>query len=348
MKSYAQALAVMEGGAGLLCDQALREFLLEINHRFWGHGLGAMPISFNVLEAFTEFHEEAARWFGLLPERDHVFSLGDFLDFATGADGPSDPAIAVAALPEGVIHSYNAVGNLKDLAFLHANGSSFVTGGITFVRRADEISWLLIGGPVTDLNVETERIVQEWNTELGEMQRDNPKHLDLTDSPELRAVALPGAEDVWKTHHYGRFNLSSGRHEVRYLARDAGSMYETLSDDPSIYWDQNPAKPSPEFMRYLELGQQSLDENALLTEIATTCFGLPAYFRFKIQLVRERERESRLNTTGGLDQSARRALAKVPPDRRVLFRRVAALADHRSFTTAGGARVHAAPVSGRG
>jgi hypothetical protein len=130
-----------------------------------------------------------------------------------------------------VIHSYNAVGNLKDLAFLHANGSSFVTGGITFVRRADEISWLLIGGPITDLNAETARIVQVWNVEFAEMQRDNPKHLDPTDSPEPRAVPLPGTEDVWKTHLYGRFNLSSHRHEVRYIAHDAGWMYETRTDD---------------------------------------------------------------------------------------------------------------------
>ncbi|HEY1430463.1 MAG TPA: hypothetical protein VGF39_02365 [Stellaceae bacterium] len=87
MKAYAHLLAVTEGGAGLLCDQALREFLTEINNRLWGHGLGAMPISFNVLEAFTEFHDEAPGGFGLLPERDHIFSLGDFLDFATGAEG---------------------------------------------------------------------------------------------------------------------------------------------------------------------------------------------------------------------------------------------------------------------
>src|SRR5262249_10350953 len=150
-----------ENGAGLICDEALREFLSECNDRNLSHGLGAMPMRFNVLEAFTVFHPQE-NWFGLLREVDHLFLLSDFFDFATGADAPLDPITVASSLPEGVIHSYNAIGDLKNLAFLHADGRSFVVGGVILVRHGSELSYLLIGGVVTDLTAASARVVQFW------------------------------------------------------------------------------------------------------------------------------------------------------------------------------------------
>src|SRR4051812_15314831 len=55
-RPLAQVSAILENGAGLMADRALREMLFTYNDRNWGHGLGAMPMSFNVLEAFLTFN----------------------------------------------------------------------------------------------------------------------------------------------------------------------------------------------------------------------------------------------------------------------------------------------------
>jgi hypothetical protein len=316
-----QVSAILENGAGLIADQVLRDMLFEYNDRNWAHGLGALPPSFNVLEAFVTYNARE-NWFGLRPERDHIFSLGDFLDFVTSPDAPSDKIAVADAIPQGEIHSYNAVGNLKDLAFLHADGGRYVAGAITFVRLNDELSWLLIGGPETDIKAESERIAAQWKKErphfISEKHLDDPSRF-----AEAEAVCLPGTDDVWKTHLFGRLNLTTRKHEVRYLAYDHGYGYETDTDDPAVFPETSRGAPLlPESVRTLEKGQRIPNENLILTEIAETCFALPAYFRFKIQLVRERQQPTRLAAPS---PATRRDIEHARQDQRVLYRKVAAL-----------------------
>jgi hypothetical protein len=82
--AYDNIIASNSSGAGYPIDRQLREYLVEYNDRQLGHGLRALPSSFNVFEGFFEFRVNMpAHYFVLRPERDHLFSLGDFLDFMT-------------------------------------------------------------------------------------------------------------------------------------------------------------------------------------------------------------------------------------------------------------------------
>ena len=107
--AYARCIAVIttaaNSGAGLIADQAIRELATECNNRNLSHGLTSLPMRFNVMEAFLCFRP-MDNAFGVLPERDHVFSLADFLDFQTGPDGQECVENILAQLDEGVIHSY--------------------------------------------------------------------------------------------------------------------------------------------------------------------------------------------------------------------------------------------------
>ena len=322
--AYGEVSAVLDNGAGLLIDEALREFLMEINDRNWGHGLGSMPTSFNVLEAFVTF-DAKENWFGLRPERDHVFALSDFLDFVTGQDAPDDPIAIAMQLPEGIAHSYNAIGDLKALSFLYADGKSFVFGGISFIRFGNELSWVMIGGPITDLKAESERSAKEWQEMLPDFLIDNPKNFDVDRFPKAGAVALKGTDDVWKAHVFGRFNLKTRKHEVRYIAFDAGNRYETISDDPAMFEQGSDGLPiDPRGREQVALGQKVLAENAILTDLASSCFGLPAYFAFKITLVRQQDRVTKL---GSNDTTAktRKFQALAAPAQRVKYRKIASL-----------------------
>jgi hypothetical protein len=79
----------------------------------------------------------------------------------------------------------------------------------------------------------------------------------------------------------------------------------------------------PEYVRILESSQQILNENWILTEVAETCFALPAYFR-QVQLVRERQQLTPLSMPAPYSPELVGSPRHVAPDQRVLYRKVAA------------------------
>jgi T5orf172 domain len=115
-------------------------------------------------------------------------------------------------------------------------------------------------------------------------------------------------------------DLNTKQHQVRFLAKDEGASYSTITDDPSIY--RGTELNSAQVIERLERAQSVFNENSLLTELAVTCFALPAYFRFKVQLVREEQRETRSTRSGAtLRRKDRLALAK----QRIRYRKVTSL-----------------------
>lgn len=315
LENVQKVRAILKNGSGLTSDDALREFLAEYNHRLWSHGLGVLPSSFNVVEAFLQFHPEGP-WFGLREERDHLFLPEDFLDYATSASAPADVLADLAKVPEGVIHSYTVLGSPKALTFSHSDGRQYVIGSFSFVRHHDELSWLTVGGWITDLASETATLLGPDNPSRKELLKDNSKRLDLKDAPPAEAVAMPGTSDAWRTLLYGRFNLASRKHEVRYLARDQGDSYSVQTDDPQVFYRFSGGASEAE--KILDRGAQTLRDEYLLTEISETLFGLPSYFRFKVQLVREREVQSH-------ERAHPRNSSQSSSSGRVQFRKVSAL-----------------------
>ena len=46
---------------------------------------------------------------------------------------------------------------------------------------------------------------------------------------------MEGTEDVWKTIVFCRLDVETGKHLVRYSAREHEKMFVTFTDDPSVY-----------------------------------------------------------------------------------------------------------------
>jgi hypothetical protein len=316
-------LADEESGAGYLIDQQIREFLTEYNGRLLGHGLMTMPSSFNVFEGFIELRTVyPADYFAIRLEKDHLFSLADFLDFATSAESNSADMRSLFDLREGVIYNFTPVGDLHEMAFLHADSSRFVVAGFSIVRHGNQLHWAMIGGPVCDLAERTREL--QANPLLDRASRPPPQKAFIRSDQTLenRAEPLKGTTDVWKTVAFGRFNLQNTKHEVRYIAIDHGNAYFILTDDPEIYSAPDHDGLTPDQRERLEAMGERLDEDRILFEIAETCFQLPAYFAFRIALVREARRET---TLAKLPPKERAKLLEAPPARRPLFKTVAAL-----------------------
>ncbi|WP_431271780.1 hypothetical protein [Dankookia sp. P2] len=220
-RTVALCALAAESGAGLPMDRAIRDFLSEVNHREVSHGFDALPASFNVLEAFIG-SRPADKVFDVRPERDHVFSLEDFLDYLTSSDGPADPCAALPSIPEGVVHSYNAVGDLESLAFIDGEGERHVISGISFVRHGDEVTWMLLCGPIVDIAAKSAEARAVRGSDATDMAPARAKGLALEHQPQAEAVVLEGTSNAWRTLMYGRFDLVSRRHRVRYVSVDHG------------------------------------------------------------------------------------------------------------------------------
>ena len=314
-------IASQETGAGFSIDALLREFLAEYNDRILGHGLLTLPQSFNDTEAFFNFNEKPTPHLLLRPEKDHIFSFGDFLDFATDpARSEADAPDRLAALPEGIIHSFTPLGDVHDTAFLHSDSERFITAGFTLVRLGAEVNWVMLGGPVCDLALETQKLRDKGFKMEG--RPPEKRFIDCDPSLELRAEPLQGSDDIWKTVFAGRFNLTTRRFVSRSVFVDHGNHYFVLGDDPTILGKDSVEALTPDEHQRLESMAAQMAKYALQYEIVSTCLLLPAYFAHRITLVRETSRPTSL---AAADTTLHRTLAAVPESARPKIRRVAAL-----------------------
>jgi len=191
-------LADNESGAGYPIDQQLREYLLEYNDRALGHGLLTMPQSFNVFEGFYELKSiDPFHFFAIRSEKDHLFSLSDFLDFVTSADHRPDAIRSLMQLPNGVIYNFTPVGDIRELAFLNSDSSRFLIAGFTMIRHEEQLHWAMIGGPICNLADETRKL----NIVPVELISKSKEKTYIEADPTLERCAEPlaGTDDVWKT-----------------------------------------------------------------------------------------------------------------------------------------------------
>lgn len=321
--AYSHMHADSDSGADYPIDKLLREYLSAYNERQFSHGLKTMPASFNVFEGFFEFRiNTPAHFFSLRPEKDHLFSLGDFLGFVTSADCQNDDPQTLFQLPEGIIYNFTPVGDVRELAFLHADSSRFVIAGFTMIRHEDQLHWAMIGGPICNLSEQTHKLRPISAATKLMHTRPEKAFIDIDPNLEFRAEPLAGTDDVWKTIVFGRFNLKSKKHEVRAVYRDQGNSYDMIIDDPEVFRIHDPSAIGERERKVLDNMIKRLEDERLLLELAETCFQLLAYFAYRITLVRE---TTRATAIAALPSSHKFKIASVPPESRPLFRTVSAL-----------------------
>lgn len=146
--------------------------------------------------------------------------------------------------------------------------------------------------------------------------------IDVDPSLEFRAEPLAGTDDVWKSIVFGRFNLRTEKHEVRAFGRDHGNHYFMNIDDPETFGIRDPNSVSQREREVLDGMIERIENETVLFEIAVTCFQLPAYFAFRITLVRETKRDTVIAALSAVQRSQ---ISSVDPEKRPLFRTVAAL-----------------------
>lgn len=273
--------ASYESGAGFVADEQLRVFFVEYNSRLQKGQI--LPANANALKDFF-FFDKKLQTFILKPERDHLFSFSDFIDFATSSDCHSDPMQYMDLLEDGVIYSFNNYEPVDEMTISTDSDHEFGISAVSIIKNGTSLNVLITGGLVREIEalLEEDR-VPPTDIEVHPLKKNVSPHPDYKHEP----VALDGSESKFlhRTLAFVRFNTVNKTRVCRYVLRDWGDRFSLLTDDPSPMM----LLPETEREKLYKLALDELPPYSCLLELCSTFLALPHYFRFKIDLVRDED-----------------------------------------------------------
>ena len=180
---------------------------------------------------FLHLEKRINAWI-LLDEEDFLISFFDFLDYYTSYEFDFSLERFEEELEEELIYNYNVGADLKEISFKTLDGEEFIIGGVSLVRRGNQVTMLFLTGQVTDTKKITQKIKSEstsFNPVKGKEGLSPAKDL------EREAVMLYDDPNLWKVLIACRFDLEEETLDVRYVAKDKGNMYDVITDDADCF-----------------------------------------------------------------------------------------------------------------
>lgn len=232
-KAFSICATQERNSIGFLQDKELRYFHSEFNSRVWNFGFGSMPAAFNVLEGFFKWNPKLF-FFELFEEEEYLFSLFDFFDFTTSKNSSNSLDYFIEDVEDNLIHNYNIINDIKDLTFSTEDSKEYVLGGVSFVKRDNELFMLIVGGEIGDTKEISKSIPDYKDIEqLNEAKRRT--YIKPAENRKEEAVKLLGREDIWKVNIYLRIDLESKTIDSRYIQKDVGNRFHTITDDYGMF-----------------------------------------------------------------------------------------------------------------
>jgi hypothetical protein len=270
---YEQAISILntqhQNGAGLLVDSEIRFFLTEFNNRNFQFGLGSMPSSFNVLEAFFNFNKKLFL-FEFFDEEDYLFSFYDFIDFVTSNQCSKSVDYLKDSIEDDVIYSYNLINDPKDLSFKTENGLEYIFAGVSMIKRGNEISMFIVAGEKNDFEQTTKKLHSIEEYVAGKSYIKPAKEL------KREAVRLMDMPDFQKVFLYLRIDLDTKTIDTRYVQKDEGNSLSTITDDYFMFL--NSIRNKKELEGYVTNSMEELKNYEAIFDVAYNCLYLPEYF----------------------------------------------------------------------
>ncbi|PHX52854.1 hypothetical protein AO354_01565 [Pseudomonas syringae pv. syringae] len=269
-------------GAGLPQDKMIREYNEEYNNRLFNYSIHSMPSSFNTAEGFIRFLPDVAV-FKLLREVDHIVSFEDYLDFVTSDDDGLKDLEGAKFMDDDVIYSYNGSHNPENLTFQCADSLSFAVSGISLVKHGSEINVLMLAGQKCDLEEEAKNIEEALT-----MLTPSPNKLYIKPSEDLKVEAVPLVEgsSLWKTIVMCRIDIVSSSIDVRYIAQDCGTSFNSMTDDINVFMDSTGGFVDARHEKVAKASALKVAKYQSLFEFIKVCLNLPMYAQRKEQEAR--------------------------------------------------------------
>lgn len=273
-------------GIGFIQDKELRFFHAEFNSRAWEYGFGSMPASFNVLEGFYRWTPDLF-YFELFEEEEHMFSLFDFFDFVTSKNCSGSIDYFIENVEDELIYSYNILNDVKDITFSTTDSKVYVIGGVSFVKRGNEVFMLLVAGELGDTKELTKNLP---DYDSGTKTKS---YLKPAEDRKKEAVGLFDREDIWKVNVYVRIDLDRKTIDSRYIQKDTGIGFSTITDDYGML--KRSIKDKETLEKLIKSQSEEIASYESIFEAAYNCLFLPEYFDFYDESVLPEEHPTELH-----------------------------------------------------
>lgn len=286
-------------GIGFIQDKELRFFHGEFNSRAWEHGFGAMPSSFNALEGFFRWNPDLF-YFELLEEEEHMFSLFDFFDFVTSKDCSSSIDYFIENVEDELVYNYNILNEIKDITFSTTDSKEYVIGGVSFVKRDNEVFMIVVAGELGN--------IREFSKNLPDYKSGKKTKSYIKPAPDRKteAVKLLDREDIWKVNVYVRIDLDNKTIDTRYIQKDTGTAYSTITDDYGML--KRAIKDEEALGQAIKSQAHEIATYESIFDAAYNCLFLPEYFDFYSENVLPEE-----HPTGLHNETLRKPIFKKKP-----------------------------------
>lgn len=322
---YAEAIAIehaqQASGAKLVADKLLRYFHLDYMNRFRAASMHGMPSSFQLGEAFFERRSGHYGLF-LLPEKDYVFSFGDFLDFVTSSAAPEVAVSGGAQFVEDFIYNFNSSDIAGDLLLETSATSAYGFRAASVVRRGDDLVVMM------SLAEQLPAEALERKLKASAMAEHYPRPgreglLSLPFDGEVRPVYVEDT-GLLATIAIVRFDVRRGIVVARCLLRDLGKLFDVKLDVLEAFGSTKPDSDS--FARMVD----ELDSYDAVWEVAKTLTLMPAYLAARVSVTSQANRPTEFGEQLKSSLKARRAFSPLKAPDRILYRTISAVTVQRA------------------
>ena len=258
-------------GANLPMDQEIRNFLAEYNSQVLDYRLRSMPPSFNVMEAFFNFIKVNAS-FELLEEENYIVSFFDFVDFITSNEFNESKENINQYLVEDLVYHFNISNSLEDITFQTDDGTVFVVGGVSIIRRGNETIVFLLAGKVSDADEVRKRTFEKEGKHKN--ARENAKS-----GPRAEGGKLFGLDGYLKTYAFCRIDLEKQTIDARYIQYHDGTTLTTITDDRDLFFNEDGNIKENLSIEFYQENAQKISQYSSIFEVVTKCLYLPFYFQ---------------------------------------------------------------------
>lgn len=270
-KASSIRLTQSKNGIGFLQDCELRYFADEYNDRLWDYGFASMPASFNILEGFFKWNPELF-FFELFQEEEHLFSFFDFIDFVTSDDCSDSLEYFSETIEDEVIYSYNILNEVKDLTFKTTDDDEYVIGGVSFIRRDNEVFMLVVAGEIANTDDISTNLPKYEEGRIGSRR----SCISASNHREREAVKLLGKKDLWKVNIYVKIDLETKTIDSKYIQKDEGDKFSTITDDVDMF--SRTGLSDEDLTMAITQNVAQIKSYDAIFEVAYKCLHLPEYF----------------------------------------------------------------------
>lgn len=269
-----------------ITEKSLRHFLKEFNGRAWQHGLRSMPIMFNIMEAFFNYRKPEI-YFELIEEENYLISFFEFIDHITSRDFEDNKTLIDENITSDIIYNFNVGKDLEEIKFKNEVGEEFIIAGVSIIRRANEITVLMVTGKKKTDPISVDKNTFNFNTDVSNKTELIKEFKESLKTTEIEYEYLDNDKKYIKVLVASRIDLETMTIDARYVAEETNLMFNVVTDEIDGFLNGKEEFSSQEYSETYKNCVEKVEKFSSIFEVAKLSLYLPYFFNSKEDFIIE-------------------------------------------------------------